>query len=132
MRPFLLFLLSIPPLFFWCLGPLIPTAVRQTREIWLLAVHDPGIRNRWWGRWYSWCGGPIFRWAVGWIMGESWTNSMITVSMSLHKGPCNRKAGRKIAKDSYLPTSTGLARPSMRPPVIVGAGALFTSIAMSR
>ncbi|CDU26130.1 uncharacterized protein SPSC_06297 [Sporisorium scitamineum] len=102
LRPFIGFLISIPPLYLLGLGPLFPTAWRMLRRIQSFTSNDPGIRAAWWSKWYSWIGGPAFRWMVGFALGTSrWSNS--TPGRMPHESP--------------------------RAPVLVAVGAVFVFVA---
>ncbi|PWZ01319.1 hypothetical protein BCV70DRAFT_149671, partial [Testicularia cyperi] len=69
LRPFLVFLGCVPTLVGLVLGPLLPAAWKVTKEITHFAASDPGLVESWWSKWYSWVGGPAFRWMVGWVLG---------------------------------------------------------------
>lgn len=71
LRPFIGFLLSIPPLYTLGLAPLIPSAWSVVKRIHAYSSSNPGIQSVWWARWYSWIGGPAFRYMVGFTLGAS-------------------------------------------------------------
>ena len=68
--PFLSFLTLVPVLFSWAYLPLLPLAWRHARAIASFASASQVLREKWWSRRRSWIGGPIWRWAVGWMWGE--------------------------------------------------------------
>ncbi|SPO39376.1 uncharacterized protein PSFLO_04857 [Pseudozyma flocculosa] len=49
LRPFVHFLVLIPPLVAWAFAPLLPVAWRHARAIWRMARQDPEIASRWHG-----------------------------------------------------------------------------------
>ncbi|SPO27174.1 uncharacterized protein UTRI_10636_B [Ustilago trichophora] len=102
LRSFIFFLLSIPPLYLLGLGPLLPSAWMTLKRIHTFAATDTAIQLKWWGKWYSWIGGPAFRWMVGFgIAANSW-------------------AGSEVGK---------LPHQSPRAPVLVAFGAVFVFVA---
>ncbi|CBQ72594.1 conserved hypothetical protein [Sporisorium reilianum SRZ2] len=102
LRPFVAFLLSIPPLYTLALAPLFSSAWRVLVRIHSFASSDAGISGVWWSQWYSWLGGPAFRWMVGFGLGASrWSRA--TPATMPHESP--------------------------RAPVIVALGAVFTFVA---
>lgn len=64
LRPFISFLLSIPPLYTLGFAPLFRPTWRSFRGLAASAASDAHIDEVWWGRWYSWVGGPVLRWIV--------------------------------------------------------------------
>ncbi|SPO27519.1 uncharacterized protein UTRI_10636 [Ustilago trichophora] len=102
LRSFIFFLLSIPPLYLVGLGPLFPSAWMTLKRIHAFATTDTTIQLQWWGRWYSWIGGPAFRWMVGFsIAANRWVKS--DVERLPHQSP--------------------------RSPVLVAFGAVFVFVA---
>nr|CDI53131.1 conserved hypothetical protein [Melanopsichium pennsylvanicum 4] len=98
------FLLSIPPLYTLGLGPLFPTAWRTLKRISNFAKSDLEIRSRWWNKWYSWVGGPAFRWILGFGLGtKKWSD---------------------MTKAERLPHE------SVRAPILVALGAVFVFVAI--
>lgn len=96
------FLVSIPPLCLLGLGPLLPSAWQTLRRIHAFASIDAGLGAYWWSRWYSWIGGPAFRWMVGFTLGaRRWSAS------ATHR----------------------LAHESARTPILIAIGAVFVLIA---
>ena len=86
LRSFIGLLLSVPPLYLLGLGPLFPVAWQTLRRINIFAAHDSVLQTSWWGRWYSWIGGPAFRWMVGFAFGASrWSKA--TVDRLPHESP---------------------------------------------
>lgn len=76
LKHFIGFLLSIPPLYLVAFGPIFPTAWRVVRQIHVFAFSDTHLRETWWQRWYSWIGGPAFRWIFGFGMAATKWSSM--------------------------------------------------------
>ncbi|KAN0063051.1 hypothetical protein ACQY0O_004214 [Thecaphora frezii] len=110
LRPFVRFLVLVPLLFGWAFAPLLPVAWRHARSIWRKARHDPELASRWWSRWYSWAGGPVFRYVVGW----AW-------------------AGRKASQTRPTAADLGQSvvdRPSLRVPLLTAFGFTFSAIAI--
>lgn len=102
LRSFIGFLVSIPPLYLLGLGPLFPSAGQTLKRINAIASSDPFIRSSWWSKWYSWAGGPVFRWMVGFSFGASrW--SQATPDLLPHESP--------------------------RAPILVALGAVFVFVA---
>ncbi|GAK65416.1 uncharacterized protein PAN0_008d3633 [Moesziomyces antarcticus] len=64
LRPFISFLLSIPPLYALGFAPLFRPTWRSFCGLAASAASDAHIAEVWWGRWYSWVGGPVLRWIV--------------------------------------------------------------------
>ncbi|GAC93150.1 hypothetical protein PHSY_000713 [Pseudozyma hubeiensis SY62] len=104
LRHFIGFLLSIPPLYLLGLAPLFTTAWRVVRSIHALSSTNVELRERWWRRWYSWIGGPAYRYLVGWGWAASKWAKM---------------------KEARLPHET------VRAPVLVALGAAFALIAVA-
>lgn len=104
LRPFIGFLLSIPPLLLLGLGPLVPTAWRTLKQIHTFAYNDAGLKGVWWSHWYSWIGGPAFRWMVGFALGAS-----------------------RWSKD----TPNRLPHESPRGPILIALGAMFAFVAIA-
>ncbi|GAA5922668.1 uncharacterized protein JCM15063_003382 [Sporobolomyces koalae] len=68
-KPFVNFILFAVLLLCVALVPLAPLQYRAFKEVvettW--ATHE--MKSRWWDRWYSWAGGPVWRWAGAIILG---------------------------------------------------------------
>lgn len=76
LRSFLLFLGCVPPLIGLAVGPLASSAWQTARQIATFALADGRLRHSWWDCWYSWLGGPVFRWMVGWcIAARRWSRA---------------------------------------------------------
>ncbi|KAJ9480162.1 Palmitoyltransferase [Pseudozyma hubeiensis] len=103
LRHFVGFLLFIPPLCLLGLAPLFPTAWRVVRSIHALSSTNAELRERWWTKWYSWIGGPAYRYLVGWGWAASKWAKM---------------------KEARLPHE------AVRAPVLVALGGVFVSIAV--
>lgn len=102
LRPFVGFLASIPPLYLLGLGPLFKPSWQTLKRIKAFAAADASLRSSWWDKWYSWVGGPAFRWMVGYALGASrWA---------------------QVAEDR-------LSHESPRAPVLVALGAVFVFVA---
>lgn len=102
LQSFIGFLISIPLLILLALGPIVPTAWRVLVRIQSFSSSDPEIRSLWWSKWYSWIGGPAFRWIVGFTLGASRWSASIPHRMP-HESP--------------------------RAPILVAAGAVFIFVA---
>lgn len=102
LRPFVGVLVSVPPLYALALGPLFPTAWRVLVRVQAFSHSDDAVRSAWWSKWYSWVGGPGFRWMVGFALGAArWSRS--TMGRMPHESP--------------------------RAPIIVAVGAVFVFVA---
>ena len=62
---FTIFLLTVAPTITLGLWQVTPVALQHRRivmdQLWLSDL----IYEKWWNRWYSWIGGPVFRWGAG-------------------------------------------------------------------
>ncbi|CCF52352.1 hypothetical protein NDA11_000177 [Ustilago hordei] len=102
LRAFVAFLVSIPPLYVIAFGPLFPSAWQTLKQIKDFTASDAVIRSKWYNKWYSWIGGPAFRWIVGYAL--------------------RAKRWPKSSKDRW-------PHESPRTPVLVALGAVFVFVA---
>ncbi|PWN53830.1 hypothetical protein IE53DRAFT_100864 [Violaceomyces palustris] len=79
LRPFCIFLITIPFLVAICLGPLVPVALSHTKAIWEVASNSEEVYAKWWSKRYSWLLGPAWRWGVGFILGAEHFRSNVTL-----------------------------------------------------
>lgn len=68
--PFLLFLALIPPLLSIAFAPLLLPSYHSVRFMWKHANKSDYVNLVWWSRKRSWVGGPMYRWMIGFWLGE--------------------------------------------------------------
>lgn len=58
---FLAFLVLVIPLIGIAIAPLFPLQISAVKEVRSVTWATDWMEKVWWGRWYSWAGGPIWR-----------------------------------------------------------------------
>lgn len=68
-KPFLQFIFYAILLLSVALVPLAPLQLRAFREVIAITWETKEMSEGWWKRWYSWAGGPVWRYAGGLVLG---------------------------------------------------------------
>ncbi|GAA6022563.1 hypothetical protein JCM11491_005600 [Sporobolomyces phaffii] len=68
-KPFVNFLLYAVLLLVVALVPLVPLQLRAFREVVATTWRTERMHREWWSRWYSWAGGPVWRYAGALVRG---------------------------------------------------------------
>ncbi|GAA6035989.1 hypothetical protein JCM8097_005202 [Rhodosporidiobolus ruineniae] len=132
LKPFFCFLVYAALLLLVALVPFAPLQYRACREVIQQTWHTEFMYERWWNRWFSWAGGPVWRYAGALFLGYRHYLHLApnrpllipdTITRTFRRGPVT------YAHD--VPLYPSFAIPRLSTLAVVVFALLITSIALA-
>ncbi|GAA5972640.1 hypothetical protein JCM11641_002950 [Rhodosporidiobolus odoratus] len=131
-KPFFTFLLYAFLLLIVALVPLTPLQLKACREVIQQTWSTPFMQDRWWSRWYSWAGGPVWRYGGALFLGYEHYHRLAPDRPPLIPDVRTRFIRQGPATFAYdEPLYPSLAIPRLSTLVIVLFAALISAIALA-
>ncbi|GAA5892177.1 hypothetical protein JCM6882_005716, partial [Rhodosporidiobolus microsporus] len=114
------------------LAPLAPLQYRAAREVLRQTWNSGLLREKWWSKWWSWAGGPVWRYAGGLFFGFKYYTVIAPDRPLLVDGVRTRTLKQGAFTYAYdEPLYPSLAVPSLNALLLVGFALMICAIAVA-
>ncbi|MBW0541713.1 hypothetical protein O181_081428 [Austropuccinia psidii MF-1] len=111
------------------LGPLYPIVARQVNLVvnltWDSGSNGETLRRIWWDRWWSWAGGPIYRYMGGLCLGYLYYPKIERESQLDWNNTVDQAGIKLLSKSSLLSAQAIFSKPSFSMLLIVTSGTMI-------